>query len=322
MNEEKDKYALFEKEEKRRSFTNISLYYVKQNNRIKTCGPVDINGVRHRLDYLTGELRLYTRKEYALNSYNSVERTRRMLGMLLDMNDFDWFCTLTFDNQKIKRHSDEDVYNAYVRFIHNIKMQFPTLRYITVIERHDDEERTIHFHMVIGGVSWQKLGLVNSGKVCCHWATEKNGICSKAYYNRTKHLHEEKDTDGLTVYNITSFIYGYTTATRIVSRERCNSYIKKYIDKALGSTDVFKKRFYYSSNLNVPDIVRRCIGADFDMPDNRVLQEEMLKSDYFRNSESSIYFDNYNIGMCKIDNALKQNIDNGLLPISEETPFD
>lgn len=58
------------------------------------------------------------------------------------------------------------------------------------------------------------------------------------------------------------------------------------------------------------------------MPDNRVLQEEMLKSDYFRNSESSIYFDNYNIGMCKIDNALKQNIDNGLLPISEETPFD
>lgn len=322
MNEEKDKYALFEKEEKRRNFTNISLYYVKQNNRIKTCGPVDINGVRHKLDYLTGELRLYTRQEYALNAYTSVERTRRMLGMLLDMNDFDWFCTLTFDNQKIKRHDDEEVYNAYVKFIDNIKHQFPTLRYITVIERHDDEEKTIHFHLVIGGVSWQKLGLVNSGKVCCHWATKKNGICSREYYNHTKHLHEEKDTDGLTVYNITSFIYGYTTATRIVSRERCNSYIKKYIDKALGSTDVFKKRFYYSSNLNVPDIVRRCIGADFDMPDNRVLQEEMLKSDYFRNSESSIYFDNYNIGMCKIDNALKQNIDNGLLPISEETPFD
>ena len=304
MIEEKDKYALFEKEEKRRNFTNISLYYVKQNNRIKTCGPIDINGVRWKLDYLTGECRLYTRKEYWLNSYNSVERTRRMLGMLLDMNDFDWFCTLTFDNQKIKRSSDEDVYNAYVKFINNIKHQFPALRYI------------------IGGVSWQKLGLVNSGKVCCHWATKKNGICSKEYYNCTKHLHEEKDTDGLTVYNITSFIYGFTTATRIVSRERCNSYIKKYIDKALGSTDVFKKRFYYSSNLNVPSVVRRCIGADFDLPDNRMLQEQMLKSDYFINSESSIYFDNYNIGMCKIDNALKQNIDNGLLPTNEVTPFD
>ena len=319
---EKDRYALFEKEEIRRDFTNVSLYYVKQNNRIKKCGPVDIEGVRYKLDYLTGEVRPYTRAEYQQNAYCSIEYSRKLLGLLLDVNDFDWFCTLTFDNEKIHRHNDEDVYKAYVRFIDNVKHQFPTLRYITVIERHDDEEKTIHFHMVIGGVPWQKLGLVNSGKVCCHWATKKKGICSQKYFNHTKHLHILKDTDGLAVYNITSFIYGFTTATRIVSRERCNSYIKKYIDKALGSTDAFKKRFYYSSNLNVPNIVRRCVGADFEAPDSDYLKAYMHSNVLFKSSDSSRYFDNYNIGVCKIDNSLKLNIENGLLPTGEATSFD
>lgn len=319
--EEQGKYSLYRKETKFKDYTKISFYYQKDNKKEKTCGPVNYNGHRYRLDYETGEMCLYELEEILANKNNSVERTKRLLEKLLDMNDFDWFCTLTFDDKKIKRTDDEAIYSAYVKFIHNIKMQFPALRYITVLERHDDG--VIHFHMVIGGVPWQKLGLVNSGKVCCHWATKKNGICSPEYYNRTKHLYEIKDTDGLPVYNITSFIYGYTTATRIASKEKCNSYIKKYISKGLGSsTNIFKKRFYYSANLNVPDEVKKCIGADFETPEDLSL---IMKDDpLFQHSERSCYLENYNVLMCRIDNQIKSNIDKGLIPIMEEikTPFD
>ena len=313
-----DSFALFLKETKYKEVTSCSAYFVKDNKRVKTCGPIDRNGYRYKLDYETGEIRNYTLAECQANSANSISRTKKMLKMILSMNKFDWFCTLTFDKDKIERTDDESVYIAYVKFINNIQHQFPTIRYVTVLERHEDGN--IHFHLVIGGVPWQKLGLVNTGKVCCHWATKKKKICSLEYYNKTKDLHELKETDGLTVYNITSFIYGFTTATRIVSQDRCNSYIMKYVEKALGSTEIFRKRFYYSRNLVVPEVVKRCVGCGFDTPEPAI--EFVRQNPIFANSNDICYLNRYNIAMCRIDNNLKENLDKGLIPINTETPFD
>lgn len=316
--EEFNGYALFLKEEKYREITKLSSYFKNIKPQEKTCGPIDYKGRRYKADFKTGELRLYDLEEILANRYNSVSRSKRFLNKLLDMNDFDWFCTLTFDNLKLKRDNDEEVYEAYVKFINNIKHQFPTLKYITVLERHKDNN--IHFHMVIGGVPWKKLGLVNSGKVCCHWATKKNGSCSPEYFNKTKHQYVLKDTDGLPIYNITSFIYGYTTATRIISREKCNSYIKKYVEKALGSTQKFKKRFYYSENLRTPEIVKRCIGADFWEPVS--VKSALSNNALFENADRIEYLENYNILTAQISNYKKDIIDKGFIPSFEKTPFD
>lgn len=316
--ENSNRYALFLSEERYRDETRLAMYFKNTNPKEKTCGPMDYNGRRVKVDYETGEFRYYELEEILANKYNSVERTKRLLNMLLEMNDFDWFCTLTFDKKRIKRDDDKAVYEAYVKYINNIKHQFPSLRYITVLERHKDG--CIHFHMVIGGVPWRKLGLVNSGKVCCHWVTKEDKSCSKEYFNRTKKYHVLKDTDGQTLYNITSFIYGFTTASRIVSREKCNTYIKKYVEKALGSTDIFKKRFYYSANLNVPNIVKRCIGADFFEPS---CTEVYAKSNIlFEHSKNPFYSEKYNLSTARISNDKIDNIKRGLIPSMEETPFD
>ncbi len=311
------KYALFLKEENFDNYTDYVLYNKKQKYK-RTCGPIDYNGVRYKLDFKTGEMRLYNRSEYLGSRKMSLDRTKRLLGLLLECNDFDWFCTLTFDKDKIHRQSEEEVFGAYVKFIHNLGEQFPTLKYITVVEYHKNF-KAIHFHLLLGGVPWKKLGLENSGKVCCHWSC-KNGICSKEYFEKTKDSHVLKDTDGLTVYNITSFIYGFTTATRIVSRERCNSYIKKYIGKDLGTTEFFKKRFYYSSNLNVPYLVRRCIGADFDSPQD--VREIAKKNPLLAHADFSGYFEDYNLFFARVSNSTKENISKGLVSINEDTPFD
>ncbi len=314
---QKTAYYLFQKDRVYKDKTLTSLYFQsnKERSEKKSC-PIDVDGIRYKLNNETGEIDTYTKSEVMHSMAQSLKRTKILLNMLLTMNDFDWFCTLTFDKEKIDRTDDQQVFNAYGKYIDNIKKQFPNLRYICVPERHEDN--CIHFHLLVGGVSTTQLGLVNSGKVCCHWAYA-NKICSKEYFEKTKHEHELKDTDGLTVYNITTFPYGYTTATRIVSRERCNSYVKKYLDKALGvSTEIFKKRFYYSSNLLVPSTVERLIGADFETPKTLVELQTVKENPHLQNAESVNYLQEHNVLQFWEDNETKKHIDNGLIPLSEE----
>ena len=316
--QEKTAYCLLQKDRIYRDKTLTSIYFRSAKEVEKKTCPIDIDGRRFKLDMTTGEISQYSRND-VLNSLNaSLRRTKIALNMLLEMNDFDWFATLTFDQKKIDRTNDEAVYNAYQKYINNIKHQFPRLRYICIPERHED--LCIHFHLLIGGITPKQLGLENSGKVCCSWAWKKNKVASIDYYEKTKHLHENEltETDGLTIYNVTTFVYGYTTVTRIASRERCNSYVKKYVEKALGSTDIFKKRFYYSSNLYVPEIVEQLIGADFETPQGLMQIDSIKNSPHVQNAEYLNYNKEHNVLQFWEDNKEKKFIDDGLIPLSQE----
>jgi len=305
-------YNLYSTERRYREETLIS-YYFKPNKRIiKKCRPIDHNGERLRL-YDDGTIENYKKKEILNSKEVSLRRTTVLMNMLLAMNDFDWFLTLTFDKNKIDRTNAEEVFNCYKKYINNIKKQFPNFKYMTFPERHKDN--CFHFHMLVAGLTVQQMGLVNSGKVCCSWASNKNGVSSRSYYEKTKDKFINKDTDGEPIYNVTSFAYGYTTASRIVSRERCNSYVKKYVEKALGSTEIFKKRFYYSSNLNVPEIVKRLVGADFTSPFG--LEKELEDNPLYQNAKGK-YMSEYEVLQIKVDNQTKDYIDKGLIPLSAE----
>lgn len=318
LNRQKTAYYLFQKDRVFRDNTLTSLYFKSNKKQVekKSC-PIDIDGIRYKLIKETGEIVNYKKSEVLSNMACSLRRTKILMNMLLEMNDFDWFATLTFDKEKIDRTNDELVYEAYKKYINNTKHQFPTFKYLTVLERHEDG--CIHFHLLIGGLTTKQLGLVNSGKVCCSWAIFKNKIASKEYFEKTKSEHENElqDTDGLPVYNVTTFPYGFTTVTRIVSRERCNSYIKKYINKDIGkSTEIFKKRFYYSKNLNVPQIVERLIGADFDTPKN--IKDIMSTNPHFQNADFINYNKEHNILQYWEDNSVKNFIDKGFIPLSQK----
>ena len=313
--QQKTAYYLFQKDRIYRDKTLTSLYFKSGKQQVeKKRRPIDIDGIRYKLDMETGEVDTYTKRE-VLNSINkSLTRTKIAMNMLLEMNDFDWFCTLTFDKDKIDRTNDEAVFYAYKKYIDNTKKQFPNLGYMCFPERHEDN--CIHFHLLINGITAKQLGLVNSGKVCCSWATLKNKVASKEFFERTKHLHELTDTDGLPIYNVTTFPYGYTTVTRIASRERCNSYVKKYVEKALGSTEIFKKRFYYSSNLKVPDIVERLVGADFEKPKSIIEMQSIKNNLHLQNAEYINYNKDYNVLQFWENNFTKEMIDDGCVPLS------
>ena len=320
--EKKMSYNLYSTERVYRKETFISYYFQPNKKIIKKCKPIDIHGERLRLHLDTGELENYKKKEILSSKHCSLRRTVICMNMLLGMNDFDWFWTLTFDRERIDRTDDKQVFNCYKKYIDNIKHKYPSFKYMCFPERHEDG--CFHFHLLTAGLSVKQMGLVNSGKVCCSWATKKNGIASKEYYEKTKHKFLNKETDGEPIYNITTFAYGYTTVSRIVSRERCNSYVKKYVEKALGSTEVFKKRFYYSNNLNVPNIVKRLIGADFDYPEDIGCLEMLTSSSIYQNAKGQPYKSDYNVLQLKIDNETKKYIENGLIPLTyneEDLPF-
>ena len=313
-------YNLYSTDRVFRDETLISYYFQPNKKIIKKCKPIDIHGERVRLNLETGELMNYKKKEVLASHHNSLRRTVILMNMLLSMNDFDWFWTLTFDKEKIDRTNDEEVFNCYKKYIDNLKHKYPSFRYMCFPERHEDN--CFHFHLLVGGLTVKQMGLVDSGKVCCSWAKQKGGIASKSYYEKTKDKYLRKETDGEPIYNVCSFVYGYTTASRIVSRERCNSYVKKYVEKALGSTDFFKKRFYYSKNLNVPDVVKRLIGADFESPEDISSLEILTNNPLFIHAKGDPYVSDYNVMQIKIDNSIKDVILRDYVPCECKTPFD
>ena len=315
--QQKTAYYLFQKDRIYRDKTLSSLYFKSGKQQVeKKSRPIDIDGIRYKLDLETGEIDTYTKREVLNSMGASLRRTKIAMNMLLEMNDFDWFATLTFDKEKIDRTNDAEVFNAYKKYIDNTKKQFPSLGYMCFPERHEDN--CIHFHLLINGMTPKQLGLVNSGKVCCSWATFKNKIASKEFFERTKHEHELTETDGLPVYNVTTFPYGYTTVTRIASRERCNSYVKKYVEKALGSTEIFRKRFYYSSNLKVPEIVERLVGADFETPKTLIELNSIKNNPHLQNAEYVNFSKEHNVLQFWENNSVKNLIDSGCVPLSQK----
>ena len=124
--EQKTAYNLFQKDRIYRDKTLTSLYFKSNKERVekKSC-PIDIDGIRYKLDLETGEIDTYTKREVLNSMGASLRRTKIAMNMLLEMNDFDWFATLTFDKEKINRTNDAEVFNAYKKYIDNTKKQFP-----------------------------------------------------------------------------------------------------------------------------------------------------------------------------------------------------
>lgn len=305
------KYDLVLKTRKYRSSTLCSVYLKPRVLTEKRFMPVDVNGYRMRMDKETGEVGFYDKEVVETSRDCSVRRSRIKMHKILDMNDFDWFVTLTFNPKRVQRDNPEEVYNCYTKYIDLLKKDCPNVRYITVPERHKDD--CYHFHMLIGGIGIQKLGLVNSGKVCCHWA--KNQICSKEYFELTKDRYELEETDGIPIYNISKFQYGFSTVSRIQSRERCNMYIRKYIDKNFGSTEDFKKRFFYSENLQMPEEKDIILAERIEYEQNLMTLKKVNKNLAYQYSENQRYNERFNNLQFWVDNVTMDSVEKDLIPL-------
>lgn len=140
-------------------------------------------------------------------SYDAIKYYRRVRKNVYDIiscnPDMSMFVTLTFDASVIDRYSYSDIIRKLNVWLDN-RVRRNGLKYLLVPEYHKDG--AIHFHGVMKDSS---LKLVNSGK-----------------------RHKNK-----TIYNITDFPYGFTTAKRLGGKDHdiqaVAGYVTKYMTKTL-----------------------------------------------------------------------------------------
>lgn len=159
----------------------------------------------------------------------SINRSKDNIYNIAMSNEWELFVTFTFDrNGTNRKATDSSDYKTVSKAISNWcnlrkKTDCPDLKYLIVPELHKDKIH-YHYHGLFANCDGLKL--------------TESGVC---------------DEDGCMIYNVDSWEYGYTTASKIKDQERCTKYLCKYISKDLMNNLKYKKRYYASHNLNVTD---------------------------------------------------------------------
>ena len=166
-------------------------------------------------------------------------RQPRIFDKIQSNPQLDLFVTLTIDPKQLDRKNYEEIVSHLSRWLDN-RVRRDDLQYILVPEYHPTDNESIHFH-----------GLMN-----------RNGL----HIENSHHKH-----NGKTIYNISDYPYGFTTAKRVTNPKGGNysdaisKYVHKYMTKALhqvGNNPELADRLkiggrYYLSggDLNVPKLV-------------------------------------------------------------------
>lgn len=154
---------------------------------------------------------------------SSLNRTKTLIRDIVLCNNFELFCTFTFDPKKVDSFSLPKCWQKMSSWINhqrdNSKVKGKEFFYLIIPEQHVSGRW--HFHALISGYTGQ---LKDSG---CKTASLRP------------------------VYNITSFRSGFTTATPIDSKESVSNYVTKYITKDFVKS-FNQRRFFCSRNLVRP----------------------------------------------------------------------
>lgn len=149
----------------------------------------------------------------------SLNRTKNKIYNIARSNTWDWFITLTFDRGKTDSSDYDQVTEKLQNFLENFRKRYsPNMKYLIVPELHKDGIH-YHFHGLLSDV--ENMKFIFSG----HYSNSKP------------------------IYNIESWKYGFTTATRVEDTDKVSSYITKYITKASEQYLKNKKRYYASRNI-------------------------------------------------------------------------
>lgn len=152
-------------------------------------------------------------------TYSSIARTRTMLSDLCICNQFDLFCTFTFDPKRVNSFNILNCRRMMNTWIRNAKARHsPNLKYLIVPELH--ESGRIHFHALLRGFN----GQLKDAKL---------------------------QQNGRDVYNIKNWRFGFSTAVKIDNIVAVSRYIRKYITKDMILLPG-KKRYFCSQDLVRP----------------------------------------------------------------------
>lgn len=178
--------------------------------------------------------KLRTIEDAARSAKNSLNRTKQNIYKFSRQADWEYFITLTFDGSKVNRYDFDECMGKANKWFNNQKARnAPDLKYLFVPEQHKDG--AWHIHGVIADVG--EMSFADSGRVA---------IGKKAY------RRSDVNSEFATIYNLSGWRFGFSTATKVRDKYKVASYITKYITKDLCESTFGKKRYYRSRNIPEP----------------------------------------------------------------------
>lgn len=152
---------------------------------------------------------------------NSLNRTVHEIYKYSRQCKWSYFITLTFSEEKADRYNFTSCMQVANKWFGNQRARYANdLQYLFVPEQHKDG-------------AWHIHGLI---------AQEDRMI-----FADSGHKFKSK-----TIYNLSGWKYGFSTATKVEDTSKVSSYITKYITKDLCQITKGKKRYYRSRNIPEP----------------------------------------------------------------------
>lgn len=166
-------------------------------------------------------------------------RARRTVRDLILCNPMDFFCTFTFNGEKIDRYNFDLCKKKITEVFKNYKSRYsPNFRYIIVPEFHKDG--AVHFHGVVAGISPEDLTVPKM-----IWKRNK----------KTDALELVPNTRRYVDWSYYSKKLGFFSCSLIRNAEKCAWYVSKYITKDLADLPAGGNIFLSSKNLRRPELV-------------------------------------------------------------------
>lgn len=194
-------------------------------------------------------------------------RIKRKIKYYCLANNFDLFWTLTFDDRKVNARNYQYARKRLQAWLKYMRETYGRFGFLFVPELHKSSER-IHFHGVTQGFSPPLV---------------------EARYPKNRRLSKR---NGMQIYNAPRWKNGFSTVSRIQSKEKSASYITKYISKDLISTPsaYHQPRYFVSRGLKKPEISYAELPDEFftNLLPSFVVGIKENQSTYFE-KEVSIY---------------------------------
>lgn len=173
----------------------------------------------------------------------SLSRTKRKIFEYALCNDFEYFCTLTFDRNKIDSSDIDNLKKKVGQWLNNnIKRKNHNLKYILIPELHSDKKH-FHLHGLISGITDIKEFRKRGDVMRYNWI---------GWHNK----------------------FGFTSLEKIKDRNAVSNYITKYITKDLINT-FNRQRYLVSKGLNRP---RKIFEIDnYTIPINADYENEYVR---------------------------------------------
>lgn len=154
----------------------------------------------------------------------SLRRSKETVRRYAFANEWEWFCTLTFNPEKVDSYNYQECVNKLSVWLNNARRKEPDMRYLWVPELH--KSGRFHFHGLMSNIS--SLRLLESGK---------------------------RDKTGRPIYNIGKYRLGWSTATRVSNNQAVAGYLLKYLTKEMCAVTFNRRRYWVSKNCELPEEV-------------------------------------------------------------------